>query len=378
VTALVDGSDQAWLMAVSVESAGTGGYNSFFTVLDPVTGEVKVPPGPSDLPGDVKCAAGLLSGQAVCLMDGQVYLVDPATAQVSAEPLVAEPGTLASAVAVDTAEQVVVAGLSALDGVPQVAAYSPQGQELWASPVAVDGCLFNTVDSTSFVTVKNGVLQVGVGQFQAVLNPANGAVLAALCGDVALADNGSLGLMQRQGVEAVAPESYTDAQGVSHRICDLGTANDIIPAQLDGQSYFGVISEDQLLSLVEATDCGLVWSQDTKLSQARFQGYDSQSLYYNNIRGLTAVAVDTGQDRWLWRQGTGVSFRSAYVQGGWAVVLSSKSVAGVDPATGQDAWSAGEYGHGAWYWAAQPRDELQPLVLLDPTRSLLARLDLTP
>jgi hypothetical protein len=346
--------------------------------INAATGQVVAPPVPTGLGEPMACAGELLEGRAVCALDGEIRLVDPSSAEVSPEPLIEDAGISAFTVFVE-ADRVLVAGLSVRDGSAQVAAFSPDGEELWASPLAVEGCPLATAADASFISLAHDTLRIGLGQVQALLEPGSGRSLMSACGQMGLAADGAVGLMPDEpGAATPVADTYTDARGTQHRICDFGAAGDVLPVELGSTAYFGVIGDDQLVRLFEAADCRQVWSQKDKPGQSIFQGYDSGSLYFSSVRGLTAIAVDSGGERWIARAGGGVAFRSSFVEDGWVVMITDESVIGLDPGTGEAAWTIDGFSQGAWYWVANRDGERQPLALLGPDRSHLARLDLDP
>jgi outer membrane protein assembly factor BamB len=138
-----------------------------------------------------------------------------------------------------------------------------------------------------------------------------------------------------------------------------------------------VLGDDDFLHLIDAETGGEVWAQDRKLGQAAFQGKDAERIYYNTVVGLTAVSLDTGEDVWSFSPQVGAAFRTAYVsETGVIVVAASDGLTGLDPATGAVLWTIASLTQGAWYWAPDGVTDTSTLVLIDPSRSNLYRVDL--
>ncbi|MDR0593494.1 MAG: hypothetical protein LBG60_09640, partial [Bifidobacteriaceae bacterium] len=376
VTSLVEASAETWLAAVSVEDQETAETGSVILVLDAATGAVKAPPGAADLPDPVVCASRLLAGEAICLADGEIRLVDPDTGRVGPEALGGGLGVEAEAVAVTGDEQLVVAGVAVDNGAPVVASLRAEGQVVWSSQIDLPDCFVAAGGQSGHVIELGGALQVAVGQAQALLAPDSGRVLAAVCGQMVVTGDGALATMG-DDARAGGTGSYRDAADQARPICQFGSAQDLMAVDTPAGGRFAVIDDAERLSLVDPQGCQPVWLKDGKLGQALFQGHDQEALYYAKVGGLTAVALDTGAERWLAPVTGGASFRSAYVQDGVIVLMTSVDLRGIGPVDGQVVWSVEDFSDGGWYWEAAPNGASRTLALLGPARSKITRLDLS-
>ncbi|MCL1898692.1 MAG: hypothetical protein FWG16_07735, partial [Micrococcales bacterium] len=256
VTKLVD-AGSSWLVAVSLGNQGADG--SLFLLVNAATGQLLQEPGPAELPAEVTCAEQLLQGQAVCAWDGLVYLVNPANAQVSSAPLVAEPPVRAFGLAV-VEDSVIVAGLSSADGGAAVAAFTSQGEVLWSTGLVAEGCFADQVQQSTSVLPLANLLQVAVGPIQGVVDLTSGQVMFQACGRMVVATDGSIGLIQDQGGQTDVASSYLGIDGQSHGVCAFGQPHDALALEAGGEPYFGLVDAEQYVHLLRAHDCQPVWS----------------------------------------------------------------------------------------------------------------------
>ncbi|MDR2252703.1 MAG: hypothetical protein LBD97_02400 [Bifidobacteriaceae bacterium] len=375
VASLVDASADTWLASVSVVDAATGEERSQVLVLDATAGTLRAPAGSADLPGQVVCANRLLDGRAICLVGGEIRRVDPASGQLDGGAL--GGGIVGSAVTVTADGLVVVGGLAADSDRPAVAAVTADGVLAWSSELGVADCFVAGGAQSGHVVERGGALQVAVGEVQALVAPATGQVLAAFCAQMAVTDDGAIGLMDSQGVAGALSGAYVDAAGVTRPICDFGPAQDIMAVRSGGEGRFAVVDEAERLRLVAPQGCRSVWEQGELLGRAVFQGHDSEAVYYAKVGALTAVALESGTERWTAPVTGGASFRAAFVDEAWIVLMTSAEVRGIRPSDGAVAWVVEEFDQAAWYWEATVDDPVRAVALLDPARSQISRLDLT-
>lgn len=376
VNSLVDGGD-AWLVSAVTGDLKAGPGASVLFSIDPKTGKVLTPVRDAELPETVPCATELLNGQAVCVWDGQVHLVDPRTAEAGAGAFAAPDGTALSGAAV-AGQTVIAAGLKPQGAV--VEAFDANGEMLWDTSVSIDGCFAADPESTTLVSVVGDVAKVGVGAFQALVDVADGEVEVKACGRTAMAASGALAVLASGGGEPEPPTSYTDAAGATHKVWDFRTAGDVVALTFEGRSYFAVIDAENYLSLVDAESGEEKWKQAEKLSgSSLFQGSDDNQVYLGSVNGIKAVGLTMGTTAWTWMPGMEVAYRTASVTpGGVVLAMSSSGIVGLDPVNGEVLWTIDGFSQAGWYWfpATAEVPGHTTVVAIGPARDHLTRLDI--
>jgi outer membrane protein assembly factor BamB len=352
--------------------AGAGAAALF--LVDAATGAVTV--GAGDLPETVSCAAALFEGAGLCAWDGKLHAVDPKTAVVLDREFAPGDGTV-YAVGADGAVAVAV-GTGAVSGA-LARGLGPDGEERWAAPISIDGCMAEDPAATSQVVIADGVAKIGVGSYQALLSMDYGALLAAASGRTALAPGGAVGVVRASAsLPAPTATSYPGLDGAARAVCDLGSAEDALGVAVDGADAFAVVGEDSHLRLVGASGCADLWVQEDALPSTQIAGADAERVYLNAVAGLTAVDLRTGAVAWRWKPAVGESYRAAaVVEGGPVVALSGAAVTALNPTAGVPEWAIPDERQGAWYWTppARPGQAARTLVLIGPGRGVLTRAD---